>query len=276
MPPEVVEPQKEKLGLLKRLWIHEVMRVFSDRLIDHEDKDMFVRECLSFEDSSFFKKEDIENAHNLIFCNFVDANTDNPVYQESKTNDQLRVSLGKIIEVYNGSKTGGKKSLSLLLFDYFLQHLARVSRIISKANGNGLLIGLGGNGRKTIAKLATYINECQPFKIQLHKNYGKMEWLDDLRNLYKTLGIDNKKIVFSFSDRDIKEEQFIEDINNILNVGELTSLFAQEDEEEIHYEIEKQLKKARVKNTTQEATAAFFQKRCKRNLHLLLFMSPAG
>ena len=138
------------------------------------------------------------------------------------------------------------------------------------------MIGLGGNGRKTIAKLATFINECQEFKINLSKNYDKMEWLEDLRNLYKMLGIDNRKIVFSFSDRDIKKEQFIEDINNILNVGELTSLFAQEDEEEIHYEIEKQLKKARVKNTSQEATAAFFQKRCKRNLHLLLFMSPAG
>lgn len=129
--------------------------------------------------------------------------------------------------------------MSVLLFDYFLQHLARVSRIIAKPQGNGLLIGLGGNGRKTIAKLATFINECQEFKINLSKNYDKMEWLEDLRNLYKMLGIDNRKIVFSFSDRDIKKEQFIEDINNILNVGELTSLFAQEDEEEIHYEIEK-------------------------------------
>ena len=117
--------------------------------------------------------------------------------------------------------------------------MARVSRIIAKPFGNGLLIGLGGNGRKTIAKLATFVNECNSFSINLHKNYGHLEWLDDLRNLYKTLGIDNKKIVFSFSDKDIKQETFIEDINNILNVGELTSLFNPEDEEEIHYEIEK-------------------------------------
>ena len=154
--------------------------------------------------------------------------------------------------------------------------MARVSRIIAKPFGNGLLIGLGGNGRKTIAKIATFINECNSFRINLHKNYGQMEWLDDLRNLYKTLGIDNKKIVFSFADKDIKQETFIEDINNILNVGELTSLFNPEDEEEIHYEIEKQLKKAKVKNTSQEATHEFFTKRCKRNLHMLLFMSPAG
>ena len=94
--------------------------------------------------------------------------------------------------------------MSVLLFDYLLQHLARVSRILAKPFGNGLLIGLGGNGRKTIAKLATFINDCQSFKIALHKNYSTLEWLDDLRNLYKTLGIDNKKIVFSFSDKDIK------------------------------------------------------------------------
>lgn len=252
------------------------MRVFNDRLISEDDKELFVRECLKFEGSSFFKPEEIANASNLIFCNFVEPNQDVPVYMESRSNDQLRQSLGKVVETYNQSKTRGRAKLDVLLFDYLLQHMARVSRIIAKPEGNGLLIGLGGNGRKTIAKLATYINECQQFRITLHKNYGHMEWLDELRTLYKILGIDNKKVVFEFSDKDIKQETFIEDINNILNVGELTSLFTVEDEEEIHYDIEKQLKKARVKDTSPEATSAFFSKRCKRNLHLLLFMSPAG
>ena len=54
-----------------------------------------------------------------------------------------------------------------------------------------------------------------------------------MRTLYKSLGIDNKKIVFSLADKDIKDEVFIEDINSILNVGELTNLFAVEDIEEI-------------------------------------------
>ena len=33
VPAEVIENQKEKLTSLKRLWLHEVMRTFSDRLI---------------------------------------------------------------------------------------------------------------------------------------------------------------------------------------------------------------------------------------------------
>jgi hypothetical protein len=53
--------------------------------------------------------------------------------------------------------------------------------------------------------------------------------------------------VFTFADKDIKDEVFFEDINSILNVGELTSLFNIEDMEEIQYELEKQLKKSKAK-----------------------------
>ena len=59
VPAEVIETKKEKLNSLKRLWLHEVMRVFSDRLIDEEDKALFVSECLKFEGSNFFKAEDL-------------------------------------------------------------------------------------------------------------------------------------------------------------------------------------------------------------------------
>ena len=101
VPAEVIESQKEKLTSLKRLWLHEVMRVFQDRLICQEDKELFVNECLKFEGSSFFKEEDIRNAQNLIFCNFVEPLLEDPIYMESRSNNGLRVSLNKIIESYN-------------------------------------------------------------------------------------------------------------------------------------------------------------------------------
>lgn len=117
--------------------------------------------------------------------------------------------------------------------------MSRVSRIIAKPQGNGLLIGLGGNGRRSVSKLAIFLNDCSQFQVEIHKNYGLLEWQEDLKNLYKTLGIDNKKVVFTFADKDIKDEVFFEDINSILNVGELTSLFNTEDTDEIQYDLEK-------------------------------------
>jgi hypothetical protein len=73
-----------------------------------------------------------------------------------------------------------------------------------------------------------------------------LQWQEDLKTC-KTLGIHNKKVVFTFADKDIKDEVLFEDINSILNVGELTSLFNIEDMEEIQHELEKKLKKSKAK-----------------------------
>ena len=62
MPAEVIENAKEKLPVLKRLWLHEVMRVFSDRLISIEDKELFINQCFNCEESTFIKKEDLKRA----------------------------------------------------------------------------------------------------------------------------------------------------------------------------------------------------------------------
>ena len=188
----------------------------------------------------------------------------------------LRENLAKYVDMYNESSAAANQLADVLLFDYMLQHLARVSRILAKPAGNGLLIGLGGNGRKTVAKLATYINECTEQHIEFTKDYGEAQWRDDLRNLYKTIGVENKKTVFNLADRDIIDELFIEDINNILNVGELTSLFTAADYEDIEFDLEKQLVAAKVKDRSRENKMTIFQKRCQRNLHLLLYFSPAG
>lgn len=163
-----------------------------------------------------------------------------------------------------------KDKIHLLIFDYVMQHLSRISRIIYKPYGNGLLIGLGGNGRKSLAKLAAFINECVTFKVEISKAYGKNEWQDDLKSMFKQLGMDNKKVVFTFSDSDIKQEFFIEDINNILNVGEVPNLYTPDEIEEIKFEMQKHITRK------QGDPYDVFVKRCKKNLHLLLFMSPAG
>jgi dynein heavy chain len=65
-------------------------------------------------------------------------------------------------------------------------------------------VGLGDNGRKTIARIAAFLNDYSVFRIEPFKQYGAFEWQEDLKTLHKSLGIDNKKIVFLLADNEIK------------------------------------------------------------------------
>lgn len=64
-----------------------------------------------------------------------------------------------MLQRYNDSRAP-KDKMNILFFEYMIQHLSRASRIIMKPQGNGLLIGLTGNGRRSVSKLAIFLNAC--------------------------------------------------------------------------------------------------------------------
>ena len=55
----------------------------------------------------------------------------------------------------------------------------------------------------------------------------------DLRKLYYQAGVENKQTVFLFSDTQVLDESFLEDINNILSSGEVPNLYKPEEFEEV-------------------------------------------
>ena len=96
-----------------------------------------------------------------------------------------------------------------------------------------LLVGVGGSGRQSLSRLASYIIQYSVFQIEVTRHYRLAEFRDDLRSLYFQAGVDNKPTVFLFNDTQVVEESFLEDINNILSSGEVPNLYKPEDFEEV-------------------------------------------
>ena len=69
------------------------------------------------------------------------------------------------------------------------------------------------------------------FQIELTRGYGYDSFHEDLRKLYK-MALDDDT-VFLFTDTQIVVEEFLEDINNILNSGEVPNLFEKDELEQI-------------------------------------------
>uniref|UniRef100_H2ZI85 AAA+ ATPase domain-containing protein n=1 Tax=Ciona savignyi TaxID=51511 RepID=H2ZI85_CIOSA len=123
-----------------------------------------------------------------------------------------------------------------IIKNYDINHIfqpdavARIIRVIRRPRGNILLIGIGGSGRQSLARLASYMCEYTTFQIEVSRHYRKQEFRDDLKRLYYQAGVENKPTVFLFNDTQVVEEIFLEDINNILSSGEVPNLY-----KPIHY-----------------------------------------
>jgi dynein heavy chain len=48
------------------------------------------------------------------------------------------------------------------------------------------VLGIGGSGRQSSAKLASFIADYDTFQIEITKNYGKNEWRDDIKKVWVT------------------------------------------------------------------------------------------
>ena len=69
--------------------------------------------------------------------------------------------------------------------------------------------------------------------MELGKGYTSVEWREDLKKILRVSAEGSAHVVFLFTDTQIKEENFLEDVGNLLNTGEVPNLFAIDERNEI-------------------------------------------
>lgn len=85
-----------------------------------------------------------------------------------------------------------------------------------------------------LALLVSCIHHISIFpQIEVTKTYGVSEWREDVKRVLMKAGGDGKPTVFLLTDTQVKDESFIEDINTILNTGDLPNLYTNEEKAEI-------------------------------------------
>lgn len=278
-------------SVLMSLWKHECTRVFADRFTTFQDKEWFGSELAAL------VREELGESHSqMIIPNpvFVDFMRDAPeptgeegedtdmelpkVYEPVNSHNSyeaLRERLVMFLAQFNEMVRGS--GMDLVFFPDAMLHLVKISRIIRHPRGNVMLVGVGGSGKQSLTKLASFIAGYKTFQIALTRSYNVANFLEDLKLLYRTCGVQGKGTTFLFTDMDIKEEGFLEYLNNILSSGVISNLFSRDEQAEIVQELTPVMKRENQRKTaTPESVMEFFLARTCTNLHVAFCFSPVG
>ena len=274
---------------LIRLWAHEVMRVFSDRLVNDEDRKWFLdtlRDVVKKTFGSNFdnvfmhldnnhdrKVDTIEEVRGLLFGDYLVPGADPRLYEEITDSEHLQGVMDGYLDEYNAVST---KPMNLVMFKFAIEHASRIARVLKIPGGNVLLVGVGGSGRQSLTRLAAYMGEYKLIQIEIAKNYGLEQFREDIKKVLLSAGVDGERTVFLFSDTQIQEETFVEDINNILNTGEIPNLFAPDELGMIGDGVRSAAKAEGKKLETMEESYQYFLSRVRENLHIVLAFSYIG
>jgi dynein heavy chain len=278
-----------------KLWVHEMLRTFADRFTSYDDIAKFrglLDTALHKTFEGTYLKNLVEGCENTelgpVYADFVQGaptksgssgEGESLPFVEISNLDKLRATIEEEMIEYNS--TPGLIPMNLVLFRDALRHVARIARMLRTARGNALLVGVGGSGRQSLAKIAAFVtkdalgNRMGVFSIEITKQYRMSEFHEDIKKLYARTGIDGKPTMFLFTDTQIKDEGFLEDVNNILSSGEVPNLYNKDEKIGVLDAIRPIAKKLSLGQSNDELWNLFIE-RVRHNLHVVLCMSPVG
>ncbi|XP_077275648.1 dynein axonemal heavy chain 1 [Temnothorax americanus] len=252
------------------LWYHENIRVFSDRLINDEDKKWFDQLLRSMLKNKFnCDADDIIGKKPLFYGDFCDPAGE---YEQIIDIEKMRRILLDVLNDYNDLTTS---PMQLVLFEDAMSHICRITRILRQPGGNALLLGMSGSGRRSLTRLSSYIKEYNCYQIEISKTYTIRDWRDDIKNIILKAGLQNQPIVFLFSDMQIKNDSMLGDLNNILNSGDVPNMYQPDEVDKIYQAMRTPAREAGLQ-INRSNLFSIYLKAVRSNLHTIITMSPIG
>eukprot|EP00946_MAST-07B_sp_MAST-7B-sp1_P003364 g3364.t1 len=278
-----------------RLWLHESSRVIMDRLQEEADKSWFLDNIGKISEEKFeMTLDDLigqlnpeENgigdmsAHRRLFFGTLRGegggdDEERDPYEELAEVNTLVPLIETKLEAYNLEM---KNQMDLVIFVFAVEHVSRIARVLAMPGGNALLVGVGGSGRQSLTRLAAFMAGYKVKQIALSKNYTFVDWRTDLCSVLHLAGTGKTEMVFLLSDTQIKEEAYVEDVNSMLNTGQVPNIFEVDEKSTIIEEMRKILKQQGDPNLSTMTNENIFDRyiqRCRDRLHIILAFSPIG
>lgn len=263
---EAIRPL-ETLSLegLVRIWAHEALRLFSDRLIA-DDERQWTEDTVNRIALEHFPNIDEEAAlqRPILFSNWLSKNYV-PVRRE-ELRDFVKARLRTFCEE--------ELDVPLILFNDVLEHVLRIDRVFRQPQGHLILIGVSGSGKTTLSRFVAWMNGLSVFQIKVHGKYSAEDFDEDLRNVLRRCGCKGEKICFIMDESNVLDSGFLERMNTLLANGEVPGLFEGDEYATLMTACKEGAQRQGLLLDSQEELYKWFTQQIVRNLHVVFTMNP--
>ncbi|KAK9478362.1 dynein heavy chain, N-terminal region 1-domain-containing protein [Lipomyces japonicus] len=250
---------------LVRIWAHEALRLFSDRLVHEYERDWIID-----------KIKDVCGRH-FLNIDMREAIGGPILYSNWLTKNYLPVGLEELREFCNARlKTFCEEELdvTLVLYDDALDHVLRIDRVFKQPQGHLILIGLSGSGKTTLTRFVAWMNGINVFQINAHKRYTSEDFDNDLREVLKLTGCKGQKVCFILDESNVLDSAFLERMNTLLANAEIPGLFEGDEFTSLMTGCREGARQQGVMLDSQEELYSWFKRQVVRNLHVVFTMNP--
>jgi dynein heavy chain len=236
---------KKEQNVMK-LFYHECLRTYGDRLLMTHDKSWFIaslnevcREYFDVVDESDeeFKKIQegkfteeypsqlneyldkkkqflwpIEDPANMYFSHW--NNEVEGFYMEVDRVDEIEKIIEGNLDRFNDSNE--RVRIDLMLYNQLSRQMLKMLRILSAPNGHLLNISMKGFGMNIVVKLVSFAAGHTLREIEMHEQFTDDEWKSELRQALIVCATEDKPLTFFIDEYKIKKDQWYSDLESLL------------------------------------------------------------
>jgi len=267
---EAIEPLDGlDLAGLVRLWAHEALRLFQDRLVFDEERE-WTEAKVDEVATANFRELSSAGAQEALRRPILYSDWVSRVYSPV-TQDDLRDYVKARLKVFYEEQL----DVPLVLFDEVLDHVLRIDRVFKQNQGHMLMIGQSGGGRTTLCRFVAWMNGISVFLVKVHNQYTYVEFDEDLREVLRRSGTRGEKIVFILDEGAVNDTAFLERMNTLLANGEVPGLFEEEDYTTLMAMCKEGAQRNGLVLEGNDELYKWFSQQVMTNLHVVFTMTPA-
>ena len=250
-----------------RIWAYEAWRIFADKLVSQQERDIF-ETLLAKSINSFFPDQNVGvlTSSSLLFSDWL-----GPEY--------VQVDEGALSNfVDQRFKTFCEEELDtpFITYDKMLDYILRVDRILKQPQGHGMLIGPNRIGKMVMTKFVAWLDNVTIVEPNVCRGFSLADFDEFLRMALLKSSVEEQQVCILLDESSILETSFVERMNTLLANSDIPDLFQGEEYDKLMLAIRHKTNAMGLLLDTDSEIYDWFVGEVTKNLHVVFILSSSN